>query len=434
MALLDDENRIPRVWERLPRIFAYPFHSACLTSLGLFALLYGVGIFLPLIGFLLVLVAYVGLYKFAADCLEATARGWMEPPEIQSANTSWMLAKQFLLLFGLILLVVAVAIATGSMLLTALVGLAVGFAWPAAIMIVVMTNSLLYALNPLAWFNVIRRIGWAYFIAVLLLMMLSLSQTMAEGLMAWLAGYGWLGAVGLFLVGGYFLIASFHLMGYLVYENHEALGVEVDGEGVDKRREGKQVSVPATPALQEAEERIRQGDTDGAIAHLRTTLNQGGLPEEHERYRKLLSLQGRKEELLEHGREYISILLYGHEDEKKAMLVMKECLQLDPNFRPKEARTVLDLAQVMDRFADHESVIKLTNGFAQQHPKHPDVAENYYLAARALWFGRGKDEQALKILGQLIRRFPEHEKRGEMERLASQISEGPLTSPKPKPA
>ena len=426
MGLLDDEDRIPPVWERLSEIFRYPLRSACLVALGVYTFIYLLGlIFFPFY-LLFMIAAYVGLYKFAADVLEATAHGWMEPPEAQSTNTSWVMVKLFGLLVGLYVGVFAIWLLTGSAFLTVFVALAFALALPAGIMIVVMTNSLLHALNPVGWARLIGRIGWAYFVAVLLLMLLGLSQGMAEALFAQLTGFGMLAQIGGFLITGYFMIASFHLMGYLIYEKHEALGVEV--------REPQPATVDgdsSSELLTEVEDLVADGDTDGAIAHLAQALKQGGLIAEHERYRKLLQLQGRKEELVEHAREYIPVLLYGHENPKKAMLVAEEALGLDPGFRPKEPKTVLDLARIMDQFNKHEAVLKLTSGFAREHPKHPDVAENYLLAAKALWMAREADAQALKLLRQIMARYPDHELKGDMEKLARAIETAMGGTPKP---
>ncbi|MCP1728362.1 tetratricopeptide (TPR) repeat protein [Natronospira proteinivora] len=421
MALLDDEERIPPVWERLPRIFLYPLHSACLVALGLYSLLYLAGMYFPLAGWLLVLLAYVGLYKFAADCLEATAYGQLTPPETQSASTSWMLLKLFGLLFVLYFTLGLVVATTGSVFLTVITGLVFALCLPAAIMIVVMTNSLLNALNPLGWMTVITRIGWGYFIAVLLLALLLLSQGVAETLLVNLAGLGAMTAVGLFFIGGYFLIASYHLMGYLIFENHEALGVDarVPSESPQSPEAGGD-----SPLLQEVRALVRDGQVDEAVQSLKQSLNQGGLPEEHDQYRRLLKLKEDEAGLLEHARAYIPVLLYGLEQEKKAMNIAAESLKQDPDFRPKEPKQVLDLARVMDRFGDYESIIRITNGFAKQHPHHPDVAENYYLAAKALWFGRGKGQQAAGILKQLRQRYPEHPLADDMKRLVEIIQGG----------
>lgn len=428
MGLLADEGRIPPVWERLPAIFRYPFHGTCLVTLGVYAILYFLGMVFPLLlGLILTIAAYAGLYKFSADVLEATAHGWMEPPEIQSTGSSMMLVKQFAIAVVMYGLVFLTGFLTGSAFLAITVAVICLLAWPASIMLVVMTNSLINALNPLSWFDVISRMGKAYFIAAALLGLLALSQGMAEQFLVGLTGFGMLAGVGTFLIAGYFMIASFHLMGYLIFEKHEELGIEVKGEGPSSGDETE----AASPLLGEVASLLREGETDTAIARLRQSLKQGGLLEEHDHYRKLLQLQGRNRELLEHARDYLPILLYGHEQAKKAMQLVQECLRMDPRFKPGQAKEIRDLARVLDRFEDYESVIRLTNGFARAHPRHPDVAENYYLAARAFWFGRGQKEQALGILKQLLRRYPDHPLKAEMARLATRLESGPDASASP---
>lgn len=411
-SLATDPDRIPPVWERLPQIFAYPFKSASLAALGFYAALFGIGIVVPVFGWLFWLLAWIGLYKFAYDVLEATALGRDSPPEIQSGNTSWVLVKTFALSVILTVAIGLIAVMTGSMFLTGAAALFVALALPAAIIILAMTNSLLNALNPLTWIGIMRTVGLAYFIASLLLGLLALSQGMAEFVLASVVGYGLLGQVGLFLIGGYFMVASFHLMGYLVYQHHEALGVEPVATPGELQKEES-----ASPLLSEAEALVKDGQIDEAIAFLDRQLRQGGLPEEHDRYRKLLELQGRKEDLLAHGRQYLTILLYGLEQPKKALRVAEECLKLDPKFEPAQPKQVLDLARVADQFELYDLVIRLTNGFAKRHPKHPDVAENYYLAAKALFHGRGEAAKAENILGQLQKHYPDHRLQEEIGRL-----------------
>jgi len=402
--------------------------SACRTYSAIHCILPALWPWACMPFFFFFFLAHIGLYKFAADSLEATAHGYLEPPEIQSPNTSWVMLKLFLLIVGLYFMLSMVAF-TGSVGLTGLVAVILAISFPAAIMILVMSNSLPAALNPIAWFTIISRMGLGYFIAVALLLLLMISQAVAESLLANLAGFSRLSAIGFFVIGAYFVIASFHLMGYLIYQNHEELGVEprapqARGEGSDG----------GSPLLAQVRGFIKEGRRDEAIDHLRRALNQGGLPEEHDKYRQLLSLKGDKKALLEHAREYIPVLLYGHEQDKKAMNLAVECLNMDPSFRPKEAKQVLDLARIMDRLGDHESIIRLTNGFAQQHPHHPDVAENYFLAARALWFGRGKGEQAKRIVSQLIKRYPDHPQVDAMQRLAEQLSSDPGVTASFKPS
>lgn len=411
-----DSSRVPPVWERLPQIFGYPFKPACLTTLGLAALLYAIGMLVPLLGLILVIVAWVVLYKFAYDALEATARGWMTPPEIQRKSNSWVLVKTFGLFVLLGVAVTGIAIVTGSMVLMAATALFIVAALPAAIITLAMSNSLMAALNPATWIRVMRSVGLPYFIASLLLLMLSISQGMAESMVAGVFGPNLLGQVGVFLIGGYFLVASFHLMGYLVYQHHDSLGVEQEVSAADRARAA---NPDLTALLQEVEGLVADGNVDDAIDRLQREFRQSGLqPQEHERYRKLLRLQGRTEDLLAHSRAYISTLLYGLEQPKKAMRIAEEALRLDTNFQPEDPKQVRDLARLADQYEHHDLVLRLTSPFGKENPKHPHLPENYYLGAKALFEGRGDEQKALKILRQLQKHFPEHELRDHVDELA----------------
>lgn len=408
-------GRVPPVWERLPQIFGYPFKTACLTTLGLAAILYLVGMMVPLLGLILVIAAWVVLYKFAYDALEATARGWMNPPEIQRKSNSWVLVKTFGLVVMLFIAVISIAIVTGSLALVAAATVFIVLALPAAIITLAMSNSLMAALNPGTWVSIMRSVGFPYFIASLLLFMLSISQGMAKSLVAGLFGPSLVGHVGVFLVGGYFLIAAFHLMGYLVYQNHDMLGVEQEVSAADRVRAA---NPDLTPLLQQIEALVAEGSVDEAIDQLQRELRQNGLqPEEHDRYRKLLRLQDRTDDLLAHSRTYISVLLYGLDQPKKAMSIAEEALRVDAGFQPEDPRQVRDIVRFADQYDHHELVIRLTSPFGKQNPKHPHLPENYFLGAKALFEGRGDEQKALRILHQLQKHFPNHELRPRVDEL-----------------
>ena len=411
-----NKGRVRPVWERMPQIFAYPFKSACLITMGLVGVLYGLGLLIPLLGLFLVIAAWVVLYKFAYNVLDATARGWTEPPQIQRGGNSWVLVKTFGLFIMLGFGVAAIAIVTGSPVLVATAVVFVVLALPAAIITLAISNSLLSALNPGTWVSIMQSVGFPYFIASLLLFMLSVSQGMAESIVLRLFGPSIPGQIGIFLIGAYFLVASFHLMGYLVYEHHDKLGVEQEVSAADRARAA---NPDLSPLLQDLEGLVAEGEVDDAIEMVRKELSQNGLqPDEHDRYRKLLRLQGQTDELLAHSRSYISTLLYGLEQPKKAMSIAEEALRMDSTFQPEDPRQVRELARLADQYNHHELVIRVTSYFGKQHPKHPHLPENYFLGAKALFEGRGDEQKALKILRQLQKHFPDHELRDRVDELA----------------
>ena len=68
-------------WNRLREITLYPAHPHALLTIGVLAVCHLAGYF-PGVGFILDLLVWIALYKYAFECLRATANGRLEPPEI----------------------------------------------------------------------------------------------------------------------------------------------------------------------------------------------------------------------------------------------------------------------------------------------------------------------------------------------------------------
>ena len=63
---------IPPFWERLPSIALYPFRRSALSTLIVLGTLMGVASFIPLIGWLIVLVLWLSVFKQTFEMLLAT--------------------------------------------------------------------------------------------------------------------------------------------------------------------------------------------------------------------------------------------------------------------------------------------------------------------------------------------------------------------------
>jgi hypothetical protein len=124
--LVGDPDRIPPVWDRLPQVFAYPLKSASMVALGLYTAIFFAGLLVPLIGIFLVLLAWIGLYKFAYDVLESTAYGRLDPPETQGMTTSWVLVKHLAMIAAMFLAIVGIVLFTNSLTLAVVVALFMG--------------------------------------------------------------------------------------------------------------------------------------------------------------------------------------------------------------------------------------------------------------------------------------------------------------------
>ncbi|MET0226051.1 MAG: hypothetical protein ABW187_06400, partial [Dokdonella sp.] len=394
-----DEAIVP-FWERLREICLYPAHPAALTTLAALAASQLVARHLPL-GFVFGLIVWVALYKYAFECLRASANGRLEPPEIGFDVGDDLGRKQILLQLVFIVLGVFVFAMFGSSVgIVAL--LLLGFAYPAATMSLAMDESLLGALNPGKWLAISARFGWPYLAVVLLCAVIFLSQVFAQSLVASLLP-GFVATLITAFIADYAIVATFHLMGYLIYQYHDEVGYTPMPPLAALRTA---TDDPDQVLLDEAAELLRDGYPEEATDHLGTQIRaQGGSDAMHTQYRKLLALTGRRDEQLRHGREWISTLLAQDKD-RKAIEVARECLALDASFQPAQAEHITRLAEKAAAASSTDLALQLVSGFHKRHPKHRDIPQNYLLAAKLLAERKGKEAEARARLGQRARADP----------------------------
>ncbi len=386
-------------WNRLPAMVRYPAHMGSLITIILLGLARVLGL-VPL-GFVWMLLVTVAMYRYAFDCLLATADGRMEPPEVSVTDDSglgWKLIGLIIILY-LFLGVCAHFMGRGAGVVVACL---VGFALPAAIITLAMEQSLLRALNPGKWIGVITRIGWPYLAAVGLCLVVLFSQSHAEAWVARLVPK--LGAIVLTgIIANYALVVTFHLMGYLVYQYQDAFGIVASGPQAYAPLGEPD---PDQDVLDEAAELVRDGDPAQATALLRSHLRgRGGTPRVHQQYRKLLRLADDKQGLLHHGREYLRLLLAQGND-NAALTLLRECRTIDPDFAPAEGDALTRLAKVAERSGQWQLALQLLSGFREQFPDSPDVVENQLLAATIAHERLNQDEKARDMLLDLKARHP----------------------------
>ena len=92
-------------------------------------------------------------------------------------------------------------------------------------------------------------------------------------------------------------------------------------------------------------------------------------------------------------------------------LIRPELARINPAVL--SADEVYPLAQYAARQQQYQTVLELTRQFAKHHPGHPQLIDNYILAARAL-AKTGHADKAQQMLTQMLARFGEHEKAGQI--------------------
>lgn len=385
-------------WNRLREISLYPAHPASLTTILVLALCHLVA-YLPL-GFALDLLVWVALYKYAFECLRATANGRMEPPEIALAVEDSLGWDQIKLQFVFVAVNMAAFIWLGPVG-GLVVSLVLAFALPGAIMSLAMDENLLLALNPMTWVAVASRLGWPYVAVAALYFVFNTSKRVAMAFVLPVLPPV-LSQIAFYFLTHYVIVATFHLMGYLIYQYHDVVGYEP----VPQQPLSRAKADPDQSLLDEAAELVRDGDPDVAADTLGHAIKgRGGSEAVHVQYRKLLAVLGRRDEQLRHGREWIDVLLAQDKD-KRAVDVARECLDLDAAFELSNPDDVLRVAQKAVEIGSTQVALKLVSAYIKTHPKHRDVPRNALLAAKVLAERMGKDDVAKKLLDQVGERFP----------------------------
>lgn len=396
---LAQSTAITPFWNRLHEITRYPAHMGAMITIVILAVA-KLAIFLPF-GRILALLVTVGMYRYAFECLRATANGYMEPPELAQSTDRSLGWKQIWLMLIFIAVSIAGAVAFGPKVGVALM-LFLGICLPGATMTLAMDESLAGALNPAQWIAIITRIGWPYLAVVGLCLIILMSQLYAAAFAAKiLPPFVALIVVG--IIANYALVMTFHLMGYLIYQYHDAIGFVPESPQLS-RPPGKRD--PDQDLLDEAAAFVRDGKPENATELLRGHLRgRGGTPAVHTQYRKLLSLAGDRDELLRHGHDYLSILMVQEKD-RLALELVRECKKLDPAFGPTEAGQITQLAELAAQGGQAQLALSLLSDFHNRFPKSQDIPRNYLLAAILLHERLNQDEQARDLLTYLKRTYP----------------------------
>lgn len=382
-------THITPFWLRLRAITTYPMRGAAkyallgLTVLSLLTML-------PMSFFFRALLL-IGTYTYAVSILRDTANGYLDPPEINAdGDGTGKLQIVLQVVFTLLLL--------GAFLLLGpwgglAVGLVLAFAMPGAIISLAIDENFWHALNPATWLAIAARLGGAYFAMLALCVVIMFSQANAQAFIALLLPLP-VAHVAAAFVSTYAVFATFHLMGYVIYQYHEDLGYEV----TRPQKLHDHNADPDQGLLDEVAQMVLDGDTEAAEAKLANQLRvRGGTAKVHAQYRKLLQLRRDVAGLSRHGNEYLAILL-AQNQEKAALDLVRECVAIDPDFAPSHADAIRPLARRAAETAQVKLAVQLLSGFEQRHPGHADIAANGLAAAKLLAEKLGDDAAARTLL------------------------------------
>jgi len=397
----------------------YPLRGAALVTILAIAA-FGMLAFIPFV-FLRVLVlffAWVGLYTYAIECLRHTADGYADPPEM-AINTEDST--------GVALIVIQLtgnALAILAMFFWGAPGLLVSLVF--AFVLPIMTMSLTFdgaeaALNPLTWFAVVGRLGSDYLLLFVMAMAIALLQAGAFFALA-ARGPTFFGTAAFYLVANYLTLYSFHLMGALIHHRHESLGYQPESEVIaDAADPDDDVALLGHVNL------IARDDIPGATDILTERLREGIAPVAmHTRYRDLLRVQGRLPELLVHGQIWIAALVVARE-ERRALGVVQDCIDVDPAFLPDATITCGPLADTAAHGGMTRLALHLALGYLRSWPGDMG-APHYGLLAVRMHQRQREPAEAAALGRRLLAAYPEHPLSMDIEALLDTLDANPKVS------
>ncbi|HEY2346236.1 MAG TPA: hypothetical protein VGH80_10180 [Xanthomonadaceae bacterium] len=388
-------------WNRLREVMLYPAHGSAMATIVMLGLAWLV-LYIPfLIGLILWVMSMAAMYRYAFECLQMSAEGYTQPPEVSLGSNRRLGGRYIWMILIFILIAMLGRVFLGPVLGMILL-VFLGVCWPSATMTLAMEESLSAALDPLKWVAIIARIGWPYLAVLGLYQVILVSDVYAVALVARFLPQ----AVALVLIGvisNYAIVMTFHLMGYLLYQYHEELGLVPTAPQME--RSSGAPPDPDQAKLDESAALVRDGKLPEAIELLRGLIRRGGTPGVQAQYRKLLQAAGDRDGQLAHGRDYVAVLI-DQDSERPAVDVLRECQAIDPAFSPESALHVTKLAHWAARLGQPQAALQLVTGFQERFPKSQYAAANGLLAAQLLHDKMGRDEEARDVLLKLKTTLP----------------------------
>lgn len=416
----DTVAAIQPFWERLPSFFLLPLSIDKLLTLVLLSLGSLVAFVLPVpspLDFVIVeAVIWLTALRHSFRTMELMAHGHVDA-EAQAnqilddpsrVNLPWKMIG-LMICCGLAIGVVAAL----SSFLGTLVSLFVSAALPAMVMQLCASNSFSESLSPARWWHFMSRIGAPYAVLFLFLFMLSNGAPQALALLTPLLG----GVLTLPIVNFvflYFNLIVFALMGYVMYQYHERLGLAVDVEPeapeasreptIDERIAAHLAAGETTAAVELAEGIVRMEPENLAA---------------YERLHKLLQATGMSDKLRLHNKRFFALAM--RLGRAPRALQLYRDLAAAGEVTTLDAGDVLPLAKAADKAHDTKLAIELVRGFDKRFPGHADIPEVYFFSAQLASERLRKDDLARGLLKTIVSRYPEHALAGEATRYLAVI-------------
>ncbi|MDO5290934.1 MAG: hypothetical protein Q4F13_15070 [Pseudomonadota bacterium] len=425
-------------WLRLNSFFLFPLQLEPLLLMGLLALLSYL-LLLPHPARALVFLGIVlGASRYAFKVAALASRGVLHSREYTHAlsDPDWkVLPWKFfviLVLHGSLI----TYLDTKSEVLGMGASLVSSFMLPATLMVLIQSFSLRASLNPLELLATMTGVGPHYLLLCLFLFLLLMGFPQALQLLVPIAP-DWLLPPLIVSAGVYFLWVMAALIGYVMYQHHGALQIDVLRTPAPEAGATQPVPTPAQRRDTEVAALVQAGDLKEAIAQAREWARTGydNVSDQRRYHRVLLLDDPQSGRLHDHAQRFIPLLL-AQQHTAEALQVHAAVAAKLPGFALSQADHTLTLAEQAWKQMDARQAIALLRGFDKRFAGDTHIPQAYELIIRALKQGLGRGDKALPVYHTLRKRYPQHPTTQEAawvlrEELGTTASAQPARAPSP---
>ncbi len=431
-------DRIEPFWKRFPQIFQYPLYLHSVLLILVLSVLQVAFAGFSWTGLIVQLVCLGVLLTYANLVLYTSSHGNLRPPDFEvqtiSANFSIVFKQMAIYIIfavlGYNIATVAFPIigpgATVGLLAVYILGLM--FLLPAIIIMLAVTKSLFAAILPHVFILLAWRIGWPYLALCFFLILLSLAPAAAANFLNPIIPPKALWPI-VTILSAYYMIVSYHLMGYILFQYHERVGYKVDFDGEQDTASLKPGHVsPVSPGDDEKSQLlnrvnifIKDGDYDSAVTLIERDADGHDMdPVIAERYYHLLKLTERFSDMASFGRYYLrQIQKTGHAE--KIAEVFLDGRGVNPAFISDDADLLYLSAKSLNETGQSQPAVSAFLEFAERYPDHPLIPNAYFFTAKLLHEKLDNGKQALRVLQHLVEKYPFHENAGFVQSYLRQV-------------
>jgi hypothetical protein len=335
---------------------------------------------------LVIALSYYTLLIYAFKCLNHTATGHLKVPNVSveySVLKPSLIFKQMLVYFLFYSLVMlAQRVGNITTIITVLFTL---IAIPASTMLLAIHGLYFSAINPFNILSLIKIIGKPYFIFFSILLLVYAAQ---EGLKTLSSIYifEFILLPVIFFIQGYFIIVIFAMMGYVLYQYHEPLGLK----GIKEFDDIDLQSIKGLSEdlfINEINILIKENLAKVAIKRLKNKIYDSPKIKYYQKLFPLLKGSNNKADLLKYGKDAIELILRKPNYSKAKSLydilvIYKECLTIDNSFYYSNEALLFDLGKLAYNNSNYDLSFKILSQFQQQFPESNSMVESHFFTSK----------------------------------------------------